>query len=679
MTWFGVANRAFVTTQVVTPVLPIRYQYQNGSVNAVDFPNDFSFNISENFGYTTNPAPGSTQSLLVTQTGAGGGYQPATDFNHTPYGIDLSGYTGFTLSIRVQSAGPFQVFCHDINDVNIAAAINDLTEITALPLNTWVTLTFPMAYIGCWGKKNYYKHCIRSNRGTSGDILQLDNVGFVPGVSGFIETGNGALELGWADASTNATSNYAFDPRTLNAGTSPAFTDGLYALSGSVPPPPYPQSIPVPSKPMLALSVTSTGGKWRANFAGGYAIAPYTHFSFGAIPTKSGHAYLVQLYNTSGTAIGNAVDPSPYCPEDPGISTSNFAIYAVPLSAFGVSGPIGGISIQDNSGQTTNTIYISNVGFFSLPSMTTKGFVPQATFTVTAASTFGHSKVMTVATTGSFPTHANFNPGSFSWLGNQYKCYLAKSFEDGVYNNNGLFWNTGGAQWDVVTGTTVAPPTNLTKCARQRGVTSRQGELQMAPTTNPTDLYVGYKFRLGPTFNGKHWRSWGSADSLYFATNGTSAGGSDLTGSNNEAQDVFSSPQSFTSGWNHVEFYNKLSGSVQVQTMLNTKDQWNRTGSTWTPGNLSGHTLDLGNLLEVGDTGYWADYFVDFSNYVFYLHDASTLSASTKREFQVPVGTLSTSSWDLALNLGEFTSLSGLYLSGYDHVTKTQTLIGRFL
>src|SRR3569832_1008895 len=157
------------------------------------------------------------------------------------------------------------------------------------------------------------------------------------------------------------------------------------------------------------------------------------------------------------------------------------------------------------------------------------GFTPQPNFTVTADSTFAHSLPFTVnsALSALSARGSSSNPSTYQWLGNTYTCFLAKSFEDGQYQNNGLAWNTGGAQWDVVTSSTVAMPANLTKCARQRGVTSRQGELQMFPTTNPTDLYVGYKFRLGSTFNGKHWRSWGSADSIYFATNGTSAGGSD--------------------------------------------------------------------------------------------------------------------------------------------------------
>jgi len=307
------------------------------------------------------------------------------------------------------------------------------------------------------------------------------------------------------------------------------------------------------------------------------------------------------------------------------------------------------------------------------------GFTPQPNFTVTADSTFAHSLPFTVnsALSALSARGSSSNPSTYQWLGNTYTCFLAKSFEDGQYQNNGLAWNTGGAQWDVVTSGTVTPPTNLTKCARQRGVTSRQGELQMFPTTNPADLYVSYEFRLGPTYNGKHWRSWGGSDSLYFATNGTSAGGSDLTGSNNEAQDVFSSPNSFTSGWNHVEYYNRVGSSPFIQTMLNAVNQWLRSGSTWTPGNISGHTLDLGNLLEVGDTGYWADYFIDYVDTVVYLHDNISLASSTRREFQIPINVGTTGSARYALNQGRFTSLSGLYMSQYNHRTSTQTNFGQ--
>lgn len=313
------------------------------------------------------------------------------------------------------------------------------------------------------------------------------------------------------------------------------------------------------------------------------------------------------------------------------------------------------------------------------PPSQVSGFTPQSGFTVVPDSSITHAAPFTLNSASSVLTaRSNYNPSTYTWLGNQYTCYLAKSFEDGQYQSNGLAWNTGGAVWDVVNSSVVAPPTNLTLCARQRGQTSRQGELQMFPTTNPTDLYVNFLFRLGPTFNGKYWRSWGGSDSIYVATDGTSAGGSDLTGSNDEAQDVFSSPDSFTSGWNMLEFYNKLLTSQQFQTMLNAKNQWNRTGATWSPGNISGHTLDLGNLLEVGDTGYFASYFIDFIGYVIYIHNNISLASSTAREFQVPINSGSTASWRLAFNLGRFNSFPGLYMSAYNHTSQVQTLLGQF-
>jgi len=470
----------------------------------------------------------------------------------------------------------------------------------------------------------------------------------------------------------------------------------------------------------LCMKMTTTGAfgdwiPWAGNNATQWnlAIGAYGYLAMDVKAMQSGSSLQlvpirvgdVPIQNSGGTQL--VVQSSTYAT----LVNGSWVRVTIPLSVLMLDYTSGTptqltawykTNVQNNSSNVGDVFYFDNVEFIppttrgyvlpvakksvpvtgqavTLTYSHTSGFTPQANFTVTPDSTFTHGAPFTVnSALSALIARGNYNPSTYTWNGNQYTCYLAKSFEDGQYQNNGLAWNTGGAVWDVVTSTTVTPPTNLTKCARQRGQTSRQGELQMFPSTNPAELYVGYKFRLGSTYNGKHWRSWGSADSIYFATNGTSAGGSDLTGSNNEAQDVFSSPDSFTSGWNHVEYYNKLLSSIQVQTMLNCKNQWNRTGSTWSPGNLSGHTLDLGNLLEVGDTGYWADYFIDFINLVFYIHDNSVLSSSTKREFQVPINSGTTSSWRLALNQGEFTSLSGLYLSAYNHTTQTQQLIGQF-
>lgn len=334
-------------------------------------------------------------------------------------------------------------------------------------------------------------------------------------------------------------------------------------------------------------------------------------------------------------------------------------------------------AIQDPSGNL-NSFYLDNLFFYwdgTAPA--SSGFTPSAGFSVTPATTFAHSKVVTInRAVGTFPLHADYNPSGFLWLGNRYRCALAKSFEDGTYTGNGLSYNTGGAVWDVVDSSVTAPPVNLTKCARWRGQTSRQGELQFTPSVSPDYEYVSFDFKYGASFDGKIWRSWSQGtESLYLATTLSSK---QLTGSNTEAQDVFGSPDSFTLGWNHVECFTKLKApSPTFVAILNTKTEWTRPWPPSPPMNLGGHTQEIGNLLEIGNTGYYADYFMDFDSYIVFLTDAPTLAASTRREFQVPVGTQTTGARDYAINQGEHASTSGKHLIGYDFATAVEEHFGQ--
>jgi hypothetical protein len=113
---------------------------------------------------------------------------------------------------------------------------------------------------------------------------------------------------------------------------------------------------------------------WRANYAANFNLSPYNNFTFGAIPTLTGNDYVVQAYNTSGVATGTPVTITAgsltYTPQDFGLdsgaSQPYYTVYSIPLSALGISGAtIGGISIKDNSGNSTNTIYLSAIGFWS--------------------------------------------------------------------------------------------------------------------------------------------------------------------------------------------------------------------------------------------------------------------------------------------------------------------------
>ncbi len=328
------------------------------------------------------------------------------------------------------------------------------------------------------------------------------------------------------------------------------------------------------------------------------------------------------------------------------------------------------VSVRDNS--LNESAQATQVTATTQSSST--GFTPQSGFSVLAATSFAHTLQMTVSrSAGSWGTHADFNPANYMWMGNRYVCFLMKSFEDGLYQTNGLNYQSGGAQWDVVTSSVTAPLANLTRSARQRGVSSRQGELVISPNINPTNLVASFWMKLGSGYDGKFFRIWGGSDSLYVSSGGTS--GTTFRGGNNAADDVFSSPDNFsTTVWKHAEIYHKMGSGSTFKTYLNGALQWTKP---WNAGNLNGHTTDLGNLLEVGNSVYFADYFIDFNPIVFYVTDSATFASSTVREPQIPI-TWSTTSVVMAINRGTHASLSGKHLHSYDYSTNTATYIGSF-
>jgi hypothetical protein len=304
-----------------------------------------------------------------------------------------------------------------------------MVTITGLTLtqNAWnYGVTLPLVYFGGLSQYNYYKFLVQI---TSGGTMLMDNIQFVPGNVGWIYRGNTSLESGWAESSTSLTTNYsalvnnllsggtATSPNNsgtfaLNAAPSAAtnftgsisgttltvssVTSGTIAIGQTV----LCDSITSPSTIRITggsgttwtlsasataasqlmtscvqpydvcsmqLNTTAVNAIWRANYSGGFSISPYTNFAFGAINTKSGYGFQVQFYNTSGTAIGSAVTMT--TPSDQGVysgTTGNWSVYNSLLSAFGLgTSTIGGVSIKDMSSNTTNTIYISALGFWS--------------------------------------------------------------------------------------------------------------------------------------------------------------------------------------------------------------------------------------------------------------------------------------------------------------------------
>ena len=376
---------------------------------------------TQNYQNTTNPQSGHSYNLAIT--GQFAGWQAATNWGvggGGTDGLDLSAYTKLQFDVYAPSTGCINaVLAHYSrstgDDIVVSTGLNSNTAINtvagALSVGWNTGYTIPLVFFGLLSSYNAYKFSLQN--AIAGSIL-YDNVQFVPGNVAWIYRGNSTLENGWADASTNLSAAYNITPSTVSAG--------LYAVNQ--PPTPACQFTGVLTSGTLTVSaitvgtiyvgqdliagsgvigtiasgsgttwtvsgstgnygsqamatgwdqtsvliatltVTGNPGLWRANYSGGFNLTPYTNFAFAAIPTKSGYGYQVQFYNTSGTAIGTAVTVS--TPADYGVQLANFSVYNTTLAAAGVSGStIGGVSIKDTSGNTSNIIYLSAVGFWS--------------------------------------------------------------------------------------------------------------------------------------------------------------------------------------------------------------------------------------------------------------------------------------------------------------------------
>ena len=367
---------------------------------------DLSYGGTVNGRDTTHPESGQSYDLAVPN---GTGWQPASSFNsgfpindtdYGPYGFNMrqgggGPYTWMTLDIWTASpSDQFLLYFEYLgswsgNSADQPANAN-VPSLAAVPGATikggaWSTVRVPLAFVGQLGVPGVYKFSIKDNSGPN--TFYVDRVGFVQGAFSWIYDGgqptswnksstamaNGGwsqdpatLLNGWADASSGATADYSLDPAT-NAhlqntltfnGGSPNGTTGLQT-------PGYGNLAPTD---VIQLSVNSAGGEWKVTNPAGFDVSPYTHLTFALLPTSATYSYQVQLYSTGGAAIGTAVSigpGSPYTPNDFGPNGGAWTIYAVPLSAFGsIGSTVGGLSIKDTSGLSSNTIYISAPGFF---------------------------------------------------------------------------------------------------------------------------------------------------------------------------------------------------------------------------------------------------------------------------------------------------------------------------
>jgi hypothetical protein len=380
------------------------YIYQNASgagehgMNAL-WATDFSYGSGPPIVYndTTHLQPGHSYDLYVPGYTA---WQPASEFTSGhpsfsgigPFGFDLSPYTWMTFDIwtdyPTQNYDMLYAYLGNMNlgqaDQAASAYLYNLLSVPGVSLTrgAWNHVRIPLAYFGQLGIKAAYKFSIRDNsnnirEGTTGtaEAFYLDNFGFAPGSYSWIYDGgapnnwNAAANQwnsdpstplnGWADASVGATANYGVDgalPQLQNHNALNGLkTPGYGAVMAST--------------NVIQLSVTAKGGMWKVSHNQGFKLSPYTYLTFGLLPTQANYGYAVQFYDTNGNPVGAAVSigtNSPYTYQDWGANGQYWTIYCIPLANFGgLPAAVGGLSLQDTSGATSNTLYISAPGFFN--------------------------------------------------------------------------------------------------------------------------------------------------------------------------------------------------------------------------------------------------------------------------------------------------------------------------
>jgi hypothetical protein len=400
--------------------------YANGVVDTKDWPasDDYTYGGTDDYKDTTHPQAGHAFDMSLSG-GTYAGWQQASDWA-LPYqggenGVNLAPYTQLQFDVYLTRDKDLNgISAHSTrstgDDVATCTGVTDVQQLTgSLASGSWHRgIKIPLAFLGMMSSYNTYKFAIQDKTGP----VYFDNVQFVAGNTGWIYAGSGALESGWVDASTSLTADYAWVPQSLNPGgtfdahataglfainnprQAAEFTgalagttltvssltagtlyagqflfgngiaDGTTIVSGSG------SSWKVSASGTVAAEAMTAGftqaqidgvalggsGTWRASYAGGFALAPYASFTFGAIPTASGYGYTVQFYDMSGAVVGSAVNAagSAYTPNDFGVQNASFTVYSIPLSAFGALGAsIGGVGIT-----VKQKTYLSAIGFW---------------------------------------------------------------------------------------------------------------------------------------------------------------------------------------------------------------------------------------------------------------------------------------------------------------------------
>jgi hypothetical protein len=415
---------------------PPLVMYSNGVIDLTRWPaaDDYSYGTTPSDDYTdkTSPEPGHQYDLFVNMSA---GWQQATNWGVSPpNGLDVSRYTKLQLDIKPPAGSQIALLAHATrstgDDLQLNTGVDDLQTVpgvgTFKPGEWNVGVQIPLCHFGLASAFNYYKFAMQNN-GTGNAAFYLDNVQFVAGQTAWIYNGDpgvGGLVTGWADASASAVASYKFAPNTIRTsvyaannppqassfmGTVSGTTLTVSSLVGTIVAGEH--LVQFAGGPVvwgtivsgsgttwtiagsggdysnissgsawlesdvniIKLTTSAKNGMWRASYAGGFDLAPYTDFTFAASPTLTGNSYVVQGYDTSGAALGTPVTISPgsltYTSADRGVSPTGsyfYTVYAIPLGALGLSGmTVGGISIKDNTSNQANTIYLSAIGFFS--------------------------------------------------------------------------------------------------------------------------------------------------------------------------------------------------------------------------------------------------------------------------------------------------------------------------
>lgn len=298
-----------------------------------------------------------------------------------------------------------------------------------------------------------------------------------------------------------------------------------------------------------------------------------------------------------------------------------------------------------------------------------------------ASGDAAHASLLTINGSG-FGAHANYNNIGDTWRGHRYLNFRWTDFDISTFTSNasasdGFYPQKGGAYWSnwSTNGLSIqnGGPSVSGKFIKRQLVSGESGGLS-ADMPDAADsyshMYVSAKFMMsapgGRQQSGKFLRIYGDAGNVYF-----SSGGSDLAlrgaGEFGCGSTAWGGSGSFgLDKWSRVDVHVNTV-TQEVSSWIDGKLQW--TNKWWCKtGGFGGHTVDIPNMLDDSSRGYgqdgsynFTDIFLNFTPARVELTNASTYSASTQKEVQIPVA-WGANSITVALNRGGFAQGAKVYL-----------------